>query len=315
MRVAVTGATGFVGGHVVRRLTAAGHDVLGLGRRDVEPAAGSIPYVRWDLGDPEARPPAALAEVDAVVHTASHVADWGPEETFQRVTVDGTRRLLDACGEARLVVIGSASVYDPFRGHVAAREDEAPVERYRSAYGRAKAAQERLVRQQRPDAVILRPHAVYGVGDQTLMPRLLAARRRGRLLLPGGGRQPMSVTHVDSLVDVIEAALVRAEVRGALNVADATPVPVAELLEAAFAALGRPTRIVTLPIPVAWVAAHAFEGTYRLARRRTPPPLTTYTVSHLAWPFILDLHRLEDQLDLRPDRRYADHVGELAGSG
>ena len=85
----------------------------------------------------------------------------------------------------------------------------------------------------------------------------------------------------------------------------------ADLLEAAFAALGRPTRIVTLPIPVAWAAAHAFEGTYRLAHRHTPPPLTTYTVSHLAWPFVLDLRRLEDQLGLRPDRRYADHLAEL----
>ena len=49
-------------------------------------------------------------------------------------------------------------------------------------------------------------------------------------------------------------------------------------------------------------------------RRDASPPLTTYTVSHLAWPFVLDLHRLEDQLGVRPDRHYADHVAELAAS-
>ena len=315
MRVVVTGATGFIGGHVARRLADAGHDVIGTGRRESWAASGAIPYVCWDLGDPEARPPAALRGADAVVHTASHVADWGPESTFRRVTVDGTRRLIDACGGARLVVVGSASVYDPFRGHVAAREEEAPVERYRSAYGRAKAAQERLVGRERPDALILRPHAVYGAGDRTLLPRLVAARRRGRLLLPGGGRSSMSVTHVDSLVDVIVGALAHPEMRGPLNVADATPVRVADLLVAAFAAMGRPTRIVSLPMPLAWAAAHGFEVTYRLARRDVPPPLTTYTVSHLAWPFVLDLHRLADQLSLRPDRHFVDHVAELADPG
>ena len=82
MRIAVTGATGFVGGHVARRLADAGHEVLGTGRRDVAAVPGVSQYVRWDLGDPDARPPAAFAGVDAVVHTASHVADWGPEETF-----------------------------------------------------------------------------------------------------------------------------------------------------------------------------------------------------------------------------------------
>ncbi len=315
MRVVVTGATGFIGGHVARRLAAAGHEVVGTGRRETASTTDAGAYVQWDLGDPAAPPPAELHGADAVVHTAAHVADWGRESTFQRVTVDGTRRLIAACGGARLIVVGSASVYDPFRGHLAAREEEAPVDRYRSAYGRAKADQERLLERERPDALILRPHAVYGAGDRTLLPRLVAARRRGRLLLPGGGRQPMSVTHVDSLVDVIEAALAHPDARGPLNVADARPVRVADLLETAFTAMGKPTRIVRLPIPLAWTAAHAFETAYRVTRRDASPPLTTYTVSHLAWPFVLDLDRLEDRLGLRPDRHYADHVAELAVSG
>ena len=312
MRVAVTGATGFIGGRVAHRLADAGHVVFGLGRRPTAALPETIRYLRWDLGDPADAPPAELGAMDAVVHAAAHVADRGPAETFRRVTVEGTGRLIDACGTARLVVIGSASVYDPYRGHLGVHEDEGPVDRYRNEYGRAKAAQERLVGRGRPDAVILRPHAVYGPGDRTLLPRLIAARRLGRLVLPAGGRHPMSITHVDSLVDAVLAALDRPAVHGPVNVADATPVRACDLLDAVFAALALPTTIMPLPLPLAWTAASLFEWSYGLARRAAPPPLTAYAVSHLAWPFVLDLGQLEERLGIRPDREYADHVGDLA---
>lgn len=317
MRVAVTGATGFIGGHLVRRLAAAGHDVLGLGRRPVLEvgealgAAGLPTYRRWDLADRLAAPPAELRDVDAVVHPAALVADWGPWEPFQRITVDGTARLIDAIGAARLIVIGSASVYDPYRAHLGVREEEAPVDRYRNAYGRSKAEQERLTLRHRPDALVLRPRAVYGRGDRTLLPRLIAARRGGVLLLPGGGRQPMSITHVDTLGDAVLAGLERASVAGPVNVADATPVRACDLLTDAFAGLGLPTRIVALPLPAAWLVASASETVHRAWRRGRRPAVTRYTVGQLAWPFTLDLTRLEQDLGIRPDRRYRDHLSEL----
>lgn len=318
MRVAVTGATGFIGGHLVRRLGAAGHDVLALGRRQalearVGPGGVEVAtYRRWDLGDPAMSPPAELRHVDAVVHTAALVADWGPWEPFQRITVDGTARLIDAIGSARLIVIGSASVYDPYRGHVRAREEEAPVVRYRNAYGRSKAEQERLTLRLRPDALVLRPRAVYGRGDRTLLPRLIAARRRGVLLLPGGGRQPMSITHVDTLGDAVLSGLERPSIAGPVNVADATPVRACDLLADAFSGLGLPTRVVALPVPAAWLAASVSEAIHLAWRRSGRPAVTRYTVGQLAWPFTLDLTRLERDLGIQPDRRYRDHLSELA---
>jgi nucleoside-diphosphate-sugar epimerase len=310
MLVGVTGATGFIGGHLVRRLAAAGHEVVALGRRPDAAVAGAGRYLAWDLGS-AAAPPQDLEHVDAVVHPAAHVLDWGPWDTFDRVTVEGTRRLIDVIGPARLIVIGSASVYDPFRGHLRAREEEAPVARYRNGYGRSKAMQERLVRARRPDALVLRPRLVYGRGDRTLLPRLVAARRLGFLPLPGGGRHLTSVTHVDSLADAVVAGLDRPHVAGPVNVTDAQPVMARQMIADALAALGLRTRILDLPTPLAWPLAAAVEGLHRGLRRPGRPAVTTYTVGHLAWPFVLDTTRLGRDLGIRPDRHYADHLAEL----
>jgi 2-alkyl-3-oxoalkanoate reductase len=219
-------------------------------------------------------------------------------------TVRGTARLIDAIApDARLVVIGSASVYDPRVSHANARERDAPVPpgRYLNAYGRTKAAQEGVVGARRPDAVILRPRAIWGPGDRTLLPRVMARARGGVLPLPGGGRRPVSMTYVDSLVDAVVAALEHPEVAGPVNVADATPVVPAALLEELFDRLYRAIRIVAVPPSVAYGAAVALELGWRVAPLRAEPPLTRYAVAALVRPLTLDLTRLHEELAVRPD--------------
>ena len=313
MRVAVTGASGFVGGAIADHLASFGYDVLALGRR-ARPASLAHDYVSWDLTVDEPAPP-VLAGCDAVVHAAAHVAQWGPDGPFREITVAGTQRLLRAVDPgARVVVIGSASVYDPRDHHLLATEDEAPVatERYLNAYGRAKADQERVVRDQRPDAVVLRPRAVWGPGDTTLLPRILARVRRGRLPLPAGGRHPMSTTHITSLTAAVRAALERPAVAGPVNVADVTSTTAAQLLTTLFEARGMSVRIVAVPTSLAWAAASVAEGIWRLAGRHDEPPATRFAVAGLARPFTLDLGRLHRELGVRPDVDVAWAATQLA---
>ena len=298
--IAVTGATGFVGGAIARRLVGDGHDVIAIGRRPASIEGATS--VLWDLAD--GGPPPDLRRVDAVVHAAAHVAPWGPSASFRAATVDGTKRLLTAVPDrARIVVIGSASVYDPRIPHRLATEGEAPVaeHRYLNEYGRSKAAQERLVLAARPDAIVLRPRAVWGPGDPNLLPRLLARLRGGRLRLPAGGSHPLSATHVSTLVMAVVAALERPEVRGPVNVADATPTTAATLATAVLEAMGRPIRIVAIPGPLADLVARIDEGAWRVLGRDGEPPATRYAVAGLAHAFTLDLRRLHAELGIRPD--------------
>ena len=302
MRVAVTGATGFAGGVIAARLAAEGHDVLALGRRAAPPAGlpgATLGYRTWDLADPSAAPPSELAHVDAVVHAAAHVAPFGPDAPFRAVTVDGTRRLLDVLdSHVRLIVIGTASVYDPRISRLCARELEAPVaaDRYLNTYARTKAAQERLVLERRPDALVLRPRAIWGPGDRTLLPRLLARVRTGVLPLPAGGRHLISVAHVETVIAAVLAGLARPAVAGPVNVADMGSTTPAALVRRVFAALGRDVRIVPVPVWSADLAARLAEATWSLARPGAEPPLTRYAVAAFARPFTLDTTRLREEL-------------------
>ncbi len=314
MRIAVTGATGFVGGAIVQRLAAHGHEVLALGRSVAAPEG--VEYARWDLGV-DGLPPAALPACDAVVHAAAHVAPWGDERVFQAVTVRGTARVIDAMDPgARLVVIGSSSVYVPDGREGTYRESDTPLgsRHYRGPYPRAKADQEHLVEAGRPDAIILRPRAVWGPGDRTLLPRIESRVRAGRLVLPDGGRNRMSTTHIESLADAVEAALAHPDVRGPVNVADATPRSPRELLLALFAARNEPLQVIGVPGRLADGVAIALESAYRLAGTRREPPVTRYAISAVAAPIVLDLGRLHAELGVSPDVDLELKAGQLAGT-
>lgn len=305
MRVAVTGASGFVGRHVVRELLAAGHAVLPLGRRSSDASTSDLPgYRQWDI----TRPLDDAPDVDAVVHGAAVVGDWGDEALFHAVNVEGTRHVLAAFPRARIVHLSSSSVYSDHVRTVQVREDAPIGDCAHSIYGRTKAAAERLVLSMRPDAVVLRPHIVYGPGDTTLLPRLLAARRFGRLVLPGHGRNLVSITNVANLVHAVMQGLERRDASGVFNICDAESVRVDTLVRHVLRRTGTPEDVAYLPAPLAHTLAAALEAAWRLGRFGGSPPLTRYVVKHLSVEHTLDLTRARAMLGYAPRRGLDDAI-------
>lgn len=303
MRVVVTGASGFVGGAVARAAVRAGWDVITTSRRPADVPGAR--HVTWDLT--QAPPPDAahaLAGTEVVVHAAAWVGDGGARDRVRAVTVGGTRAALDWTGAARLVHVSTASVYDPRRPSVLVREDEAPVERYLDPYAEAKADAERLVlaRAGARDVVVLRPHAVYGPGDTTLLPRVLGSVRGGRLPLPGGGRVRQHLTAVGTLVDAVLAAATVPLERGrpvVANVADAEPVLLRDALTELLARRGLDVRVVGVPAAVALALAATGEAAHRLPGVPAPR-LTRYGLSHLLHERTYDLTTLRTTLGVLP---------------
>ncbi len=294
VRVAVTGASGFVGGAVCRAAAGRGWQVSAFGRRpSVEPAhLGGAPYTPWDLLGATPR----LPEVDAVIHCAGSVTDWGPPSAIWAANVDGTRNAAAAFPGARFVHVSTASVYDPFRPTVMATEDTAPVRRYVNAYGASKAAAERVLDR----AVVLRPHAIYGRGDTTLLPRVLGAVRGRRLVAVGDGHQRISLTSVDNLVQACLLAAAGPVEQGVFNVTDAEPVVLDDALRAILRERGVDAEPYYLPLALVEPLAAAVETGFRLLGRPSPPRLTRYAAGHLAVERTLDITAARDRLGYRP---------------
>ncbi|GAA3096965.1 NAD-dependent epimerase/dehydratase family protein [Streptosporangium carneum] len=297
MRVGVTGASGFVGGAVCRAAVGEGWEVSAFGRRpSVEPAhVGGAPYTAWDLLG--ARP--RLPEVDAVIHCAGSVTDWGPPSAIWAANVDGTRNAVSAFPRARFVHVSTASVYDPLLPTVMASEEAAPVRRYVNAYGASKAAAERIL-ERLGGGVVLRPHAIYGRGDTTLLPRVLGAVRGRRLVAVGDGRQRISLTSVDNLARACLLAAAGPVERGVFNVTDAEPVVLDDALREILRERGVDAEPCYLPRALVEPLAVAVETAFRLLGRPHPPRLTRYAVGHLAVERTLDITAARDRLGYRP---------------
>lgn len=304
-RVAVTGASGFIGGAVAKRLGSAGYSVHAFGRRPfntVEEDLGA-PYRSWDISaSPLADPP----PVDVVVHCAALVDDWGRGGRFEAVNVTGTKNVLAAWPEARFVHVSSSSIYDPYADRRNLAEDDAdPLDldaidriRWLGHYGRTKRVAEYVVARTRPDrSVILRPRGVFGPGDRTLLPRLLRRHRMGRLLIAGNPASQMSLTHVDNLVAAVERAMMSGAA-GVYNVADREPIELGVLLEEVLRATGRKPRVTYLPIEPLWAFAAFAEAAHLNGLPR--PIVTRYQVNQLRGDFVLDTSRIRRDLGWVP---------------
>jgi nucleoside-diphosphate-sugar epimerase len=298
MRIAVTGASGFIGGAVATGLAEREHDVIGFGRT---PAGWSHPrgrYVTWDLAGAPALGGEPLGEFDAVVHCAALADDWADADLAQRVNVLGTRAVIAAFPGARFVHLSTSSVYDAFTPSVHVHENARAADRFLSAYSSTKAAAE--LEFAGTDAVILRPHAVYGPGDRTLLPRVIAAVRGRTLRLPEGARVDHTLTHVDNLVAAVIHSLDRSAPAGIYNVGDATDVPLHTVITEFLQRRGMPdVRIAPVPYAVAFAAAGALESLHRVTGRGRPR-ITRYAVSQLGLERTLDLTAARTRLGYEP---------------
>ncbi|AJT41155.1 NAD-dependent epimerase/dehydratase family protein [Psychromicrobium lacuslunae] len=292
MKILVTGASGFIGGAIASRLSDHGHHVIGTGRTLpgwLSPKGSR--YLSWDLFS---APP--VDSVDVVVHCAALVDDQSSLAKALRINRDGTLAVRKAFPDARMVLLSSSSVYDSAGPHHHVTEDAALGHRLLGSYALSKFAAERAVAEF-SQTIALRPHAVYGPGDNTLLPRIEAAVRGNSLALPRGGQALHALTHIDNLCAAVSGAVLSSTV-GVFNITDAEPLPLATAITELLNRRGRSPVIRPVSLRLALTLAAGAERLPAKLRSRSLP--SSYAVHQLAHEHTYSLERAKQQLGYDP---------------
>jgi nucleoside-diphosphate-sugar epimerase len=273
MRVLVTGASGFIGGAVCKRLLEQGEEVYALVRRPGSEPAGTV-ALAGDLGEHGGLTETlASAAPDCVVHLAAEIASQRDEGKVREVNVNGTRRLLEAClqlaagapaGGPR-VVFSSTVVTGEAGGELLSEDRPLPVA---TPYGRSKQEGERMLLDSGLPVVVVRPSHVYGPGGwyaHELIPRL---RQPGRFAVVGSGRNLWDVVHVEDVVTALVAAAEPDAPAGSIyHIADDEPITFYDFMALTARALGTgPPRRVPAALARLLAGANAVDAIVRSAR-------------------------------------------------
>lgn len=262
MRVAVSGANGFVGQALVRQLTSCGHQVLAYVRRprDFFETAGAIPLAMPDLHLHADWRLTTTQEIDVLVHCAARVHILNDTSSdcladFRRVNVEGTANLARqaaAAGVQRFVFLSSIKVNGEFTevGHPFTADDAPAPE---DPYGVSKHEAEQLLREIASETgmevVIIRPPLVYGPGVKANFESMMRWLARGvPLPLAAVTQNRRSLVALDNLVDLIMVCSSHpAAANQTFLVSDGEDLSTVELLRRMSTALGHPARLFYLP--------------------------------------------------------------------
>ena len=316
MRVLVTGATGFTGGHLVRHLAARGHEVRALVRRDSPRAAGigksppAVDYLYGDLRDAAAVQRAADG-VDVVYHIAALYREAGlPESDYRAVNVDAVRTIVEAAkrgGARRVVHCSTVGVHGDVE-HPPANED-APL-RPGDIYQRTKVEGEGAARESAArtgvEVVIARPTGIYGPGDRRLL-KLFRGVARRRFVILGDGRIFYHLTYID---DLVEGFRLCGEVPRAAGrtyiLAGGDVTTLNELVRLIANAADVPPPRVHLPVWPVWLAGAACEAV--CAPFGIEPPLYRRRVDFFTKSRAFDISRARAELGYAPSVPLQDGI-------
>jgi nucleoside-diphosphate-sugar epimerase len=309
-RYLITGATGFLGGHLAEAAVARGHQVRTIARAGSDTAfleRLGVTIERGDLTD-AAVVARATDGVDVVVHCAAKVGDWGPVEDYRAVNVEGLRCVLDACRHKplqRFVHISTLGVYAA-RHHYGTDETEPLPEYHIDGYTQTKVEAERLALTYHRDfqvpVVVLRPGFIYGPRDRTVLPRLIDTLRHRKLRYLGRGRRAMNTIYVGNLVDAVFLAVEKPQAVGNIyNLTDGQFVSKKQFIESITQALDLPKPPpVPVPLFLARVLAWTMERQARMSGAAKAPRLTQARLKFLGLNLDFSIERAKRDLGYQP---------------
>jgi len=308
MKIAITGANGFVGAALCRYFYKRGHQIQAIGKRE-KPNQNLLQiatYIQADITGV-----IDVIDADVCIHAAALASDTDTYKNLILSNVEGTLNVVEAAKKCRFFVhISSSSVYH-FKDH-SVREEEATIQSDLSDYGETKLLAEDIVEIDIPahqKRLILRPRAIYGLGDRILLPRLLSLIKGRFLLCPFKKNMQSSLTHVDNIGYAIELYLAQKDQAQlqVFNITDEKPYTLRDLsLKCSSAVENR--KLIPLSLPSSLMKVLLFLNANPKQGSNTSKPV----LRSIKNSSILDISRIKKELKYNPPRNFQNSFAEIA---
>ncbi|MGR3179060.1 MAG: NAD-dependent epimerase/dehydratase family protein [Candidatus Anammoxibacter sp.] len=325
MKALVTGGGGFLGSAIINILVKRGDTVCSLSRNEY-PKLNEIGVRQFkgDLTDSESVKTASEG-CDVIFHVAAKAGIWGPYKEYYRINVEGTRNVINACrlhNIPKLVFSSSASVV--FTGADQEYIDEtAPYpKKYLTHYSATKAMAEREVlaaNGSHPATVALRPHLIWGPGDNHLIPRLLDRVRSGKLRKIGHGKKLVDSIYIDNAAEAHVLAADRLSSSSQISghvyfISQDEPISMDDLLDRITLAGGLTPVNKYIPGSVAYIAGAFLELTYKILKRKEEPKMTRFLARQLSATHCFSIDAAKRDLGYTPSVSFNEGLSRLSKS-
>jgi len=295
MKVLLTGASGFVGSHVTKRLAELGHATFAVDARPPSyPLPRGVSFIRADITDPQSLLH-IIGEFDAVINLASLFSYSASKDLLLRVNVLGTENLMKRIGSLqvkRIIHFSSASIY----GFVPRNEQPIPETREpkpSNDYELSKSLQEKAVRKYTNELglklVVFRPAAIYGEGSTYGVSKVIKMYLEGKLqFIPGPGKVIPALVSIHDVVGFLVHVLRNESCTSGktFNVSDDSLRTLEELMTLLPEEVGVPPPRMRVPAPIVRLVAKAEE--VRAKIRGSEPEFTSSEAEYLLHDYVLE---------------------------
>jgi len=310
MNVLVTGATGFLGNKLALRLAKMGYHVTALGRNTVignKLNRPGIQFVPCALEDKESILTLCQGQ-DYIFHCGALSSPWGKYQDFYTSNVLGTQNIIEGSKQAhikRLIHVSTPSLYFHYDERLDVQESDLLPQAFVNHYAKTKYLAELEVdkaSQEGLPTVTIRPRALFGPGDNAILPRLIKVCEKGVFPKIGNGSVFVDITYVENVVDALVLCM-NSETHTLgqkYNITNGIRINLYDIIEEVIGQLEKPFYYKTISFRKAFFIAQILEHSSTLFLRKKEPLLTRYTVSVLSKSQTLNIEKAKRELGYEP---------------
>lgn len=318
-KVLVTGAYGFLGKYLIQELLDNGYGVIAFGRKKEELDKLRQENVETYVGDFCIREDIEKASenADYIIHAGALSTVWGKRSDFIKTNVVGTKNVLYACKKnkiKRLVYVSSPSIYSGKADRLDIDETDFDENNKLNYYIESKIMAEKLIHKAKfVDSVIIRPRGLFGIGDTSIIPRLINVNRKIGIPLFNNGRNIVDITCVENVALALRLALESEDAAGnTYNITNGEPREFKSILEELFRQIDEPPKYLKINLNLMYFVASAIEFVYKLFGIYKEPMITKYNICTLGYSQTLNIDKARRDLRYAPKMTLSEGIKKYA---